>query len=266
MSEHFARTRAQLPPELWDAVLDNVRDSSALAACSVVCRDWTFRARRNLLRRVEVASNARKPRRNTMNMPTFCRLFGDASVDARTLVTSLDIGDFAIVDADVTAFLDVLELFCGANVRHLTLRYCCDTHAQTQLYDVCRLAFSAVTSLDLSWTFHAVSEFSALASQFPCLQVFVVRCLVFRDSDHGLDLIRQPLFSQCSLRFELPSTFNLLTRWAAICISRLSEIWVCLEDFTCEILCNICIRDPSVLPRVKSLAFVLDGHEPEGES
>ncbi|KZW02034.1 hypothetical protein EXIGLDRAFT_829600 [Exidia glandulosa HHB12029] len=249
-----------LPAELWDAILDHVTDTATLCACSVVCRKWSPRARRNLLRTIQVSANGHRPQ-NAMSIACFCRVFGTADPHARALVTALDIGDFSLANADVSRFLDVLELFCGANVRHLTLRYCYDRDAKDQLFDVCRLAFSGVTSLDLNWTFNAVSEFSALASQFPCLEIFVIRCLVMRD--HGRGEIHPPTFKQCRLHFELPSTCNILTYWAAHCISRFSEIWVCLEEFTYEILCNICEHDRGILERVKSLAFVLDGHEPD---
>ncbi|EJD55450.1 hypothetical protein AURDEDRAFT_147924 [Auricularia subglabra TFB-10046 SS5] len=255
------RTRP-LPTELWDATLDHIIDAHTLHACTLVCRAWSPRAHHNLLRHIVVAASKRRDR-VSMSMNQFNAFFAE-DAQARSFVRSLDVGDVSRATDSFLGFIDTLELFYGAKVTALALRYCSGDWISARLLDTCKRAFSNVTSLDLDWSFRTIAQFSQVVYEYKQLRDLTLRCLVPRQLPSG---VVPPSFAHpCAVHLESPTTRGVLADWLALDIKRFDEIWVSLEEHSYEILNQIADDHPECLSRVKSLTFNFDSDYPNAHA
>lgn len=184
---------------------------------------------------------------------------------ARAFTRSLSVGDFTELKETESEFLDVLTLFCESPIEQLALRYCSAPLAERELLDICRFSFAeTVTHLDIRWNFDSVVLLAEYVSHFKNLDTLTLACNVFRDLRPTEVPAR--LHQRCSVYFELPSTDNILTHWIARDMSNLANIWANTDETTAELLRSECIRDPGILPRIKSLYFLIEGSDPRGRS
>ncbi|KAH7104116.1 hypothetical protein BKA62DRAFT_767878 [Auriculariales sp. MPI-PUGE-AT-0066] len=287
--------KRKLPTELWTIVIETVPDIGTIYSCLLVCKAWLRPALRNLIRDIVVdgvsnqKSNTRRaPLPGSMRMTTFISIFGDLKpilegdsgsdqqindqaprrqeltfrgAQARLCVRSLNVGDFTDLMSTETTFIDTLALFGNARVQSLSLRYCSAPYAERELFTACSAFATNITHLSIQWSFDSVVCLAEYVAEYPNLQTLVLACSIFYELYP--DEIPVILQQSCDVHFELPSTDNVLTRWIAHDMSSLTGIWADTEETTSEVLRALCIQDPTVLPRVKSLYFLIEGSDPK---